>query len=217
MILLIQGKVPGRMMRTGLFIFPAGLLIVYMAGLINFLYTDSRSLLVFADSAVPYSIIIVMLAFIIAKYFDVRKSGEADNANILKTLLLFYFLSILFMTLNDAFFSRFYMLIRGSIFLLMIIFPVLWLRSSYFRSIRNIFPASGEVDFELFGSTYNLSEREKDVFKLILQGHSNKEIQDKLCIALHTVKNHNYNIYKKLGIRSRGELFKLVLDWTNQQ
>ncbi len=47
-----------------------------------------------------------------------------------------------------------------------------------------------------------LSEREQDVLKLLVLGHSNKEIADRLCISTHTVISHRKNITKKLGIKS---------------
>jgi DNA-binding NarL/FixJ family response regulator len=48
----------------------------------------------------------------------------------------------------------------------------------------------------------NLSIREKDVLKLLLQGFSNKEVADKLAISIHTVIAHRKNIIEKTGIRS---------------
>ena len=47
-----------------------------------------------------------------------------------------------------------------------------------------------------------LSDREIEVMSLIVQGHINKEIADKLCISLPTVITHRRNIMDKLGLRS---------------
>lgn len=47
-----------------------------------------------------------------------------------------------------------------------------------------------------------LSDREIEVLSLIVQGHINKEIADKLNIALATVITHRRNIMEKLNIRS---------------
>ena len=47
-----------------------------------------------------------------------------------------------------------------------------------------------------------LSERERDVIVALVQGMSNKEIADHLCIALNTVITHRRNIAKKLQIHS---------------
>ncbi|MGN8844509.1 EAL domain-containing protein [Niallia sp. HCP3S3_B10] len=50
---------------------------------------------------------------------------------------------------------------------------------------------------------YSLSKREMDVFELIVQGLSNKEISDKLFISEHTVKNHITRIFQKLMVTDR--------------
>ncbi len=50
-----------------------------------------------------------------------------------------------------------------------------------------------------------LTERQKEIFNLIIQGKSNKEIMDDLIIELSTLKTHINLIYKKLGIQSRKE------------
>ncbi|MFS0661085.1 EAL domain-containing protein [Niallia alba] len=51
--------------------------------------------------------------------------------------------------------------------------------------------------------SYSLSNREMDVFELIVQGLSNKEISDKLFISEHTVKNHITRIFQKLMVNDR--------------
>ena len=51
-----------------------------------------------------------------------------------------------------------------------------------------------------------LTPREKDVLRLIVTGHINKEIADLLNIALTTVISHRKNIIAKLRVRSVSEL-----------
>jgi LuxR family maltose regulon positive regulatory protein len=48
-----------------------------------------------------------------------------------------------------------------------------------------------------------LSPRELEVLQLIAQGLSNREIGERLFLALNTVKGHNRRIYGKLGVKSR--------------
>ena len=50
-----------------------------------------------------------------------------------------------------------------------------------------------------------LSEREQDVFQLLLQGRSNKEIASSLEISTKTVEEHLTSIYRKIGVQSRAE------------
>jgi LuxR family maltose regulon positive regulatory protein len=61
-------------------------------------------------------------------------------------------------------------------------------------------------------STLNvaLSDREKDVVKLMAQGLSNQEIAEKLFISLHTVKTHARKVNVKLGTRSRTQAIHLA-------
>ncbi|MBO1510242.1 EAL domain-containing protein [Metabacillus bambusae] len=50
---------------------------------------------------------------------------------------------------------------------------------------------------------YSISNREMDVFRLIVNGLSNKEISDQLFISEHTVKNHITHIFQKLTVNDR--------------
>ena len=50
-----------------------------------------------------------------------------------------------------------------------------------------------------------LSEREQEILKLIAHGLSNREIGERLFLALDTVKGHNRRIFDKLQVASRTE------------
>lgn len=47
-----------------------------------------------------------------------------------------------------------------------------------------------------------LSDRETDVLRLLVTGHSSKEIADRLNISINTVISHRKNISQKTGIKS---------------
>ena len=55
-------------------------------------------------------------------------------------------------------------------------------------------------------SQEKLSDREKDVIVALVQGMSNKEIADHLCISINTVITHRRNIARKLQIHSAAGL-----------
>jgi len=69
---------------------------------------------------------------------------------------------------------------------------------------------SPETDLENFFSSHELSKREKEIVLLILEGKSGHEIKSQLYISLHTVKNHIYHIYQKLGVKNRLQLSRLI-------
>lgn len=51
-----------------------------------------------------------------------------------------------------------------------------------------------------------LSEREREVFQLIAEGRTNKDIADLLCISASTVETHRARVMEKLGLHSAAEL-----------
>jgi len=52
----------------------------------------------------------------------------------------------------------------------------------------------------------SLSEREREVFQLIAEGHANKAIADVLCISLSTVETHRARILEKLDLHGTAEI-----------
>lgn len=61
-------------------------------------------------------------------------------------------------------------------------------------------------------TSYLLSTREVDVFSLIVDGLTNKEISEKLYISEHTVKNHITNIFSKINVSDRVQAIALVYE-----
>ncbi|HDS1697134.1 MULTISPECIES: helix-turn-helix transcriptional regulator [Pseudomonas] len=58
-----------------------------------------------------------------------------------------------------------------------------------------------------------LTETQRLIAKLLLQGHSNASIARQLNISDGTVKVHKHNIYQRLEISSNAELFRLFIDY----
>jgi DNA-binding CsgD family transcriptional regulator len=53
---------------------------------------------------------------------------------------------------------------------------------------------------------HTLTTAEQAVAGLVAQGHSNREIAQRLFISHHTVEAHLTRIFRKLGLRSRVQL-----------
>jgi len=56
-----------------------------------------------------------------------------------------------------------------------------------------------------------LTDREKQVLKLVAEGHAHKEVADMLKISAKTVVVHQTNILEKLGLNNRSELIRFAL------
>ncbi len=56
-----------------------------------------------------------------------------------------------------------------------------------------------------------LTERKREVLKLIADGLSNQEVADRLVISVKTVERHRANILAKLNLHSRTELVKYAI------
>ena len=55
-----------------------------------------------------------------------------------------------------------------------------------------------------------ISNRERDIIRLLVLNYSSKAISSKLNISPHTVDTHRRNILKKLNISSTGELIGML-------
>jgi DNA-binding NarL/FixJ family response regulator len=71
--------------------------------------------------------------------------------------------------------------------------------------LGRVTPAEQEDPYE------NLTDREKQVLKLVAEGKTNKEIAAILSISVKTAMAHRSHVAEKLGIHNKAELVKLAL------
>ncbi len=57
-----------------------------------------------------------------------------------------------------------------------------------------------------------LSDREREVLRLLALGHTNQEIAKMLYISVRTAETHRAHIMQKLGLRSRADLVRHALE-----
>ena len=94
--------------------------------------------------------------------------------------------------------------------------------ASFEASDRNLFSlmlrAMGPlVDRELFRAfdelaSRDLTDRQREVLRLLLRGDSEKEIAHQLGRSIHTIHSHVKEIYRIFAVQSRGELMALFVD-----
>ena len=85
-----------------------------------------------------------------------------------------------------------------------------YIHSSLQRKLIGDYVSRAEANDQ--GSTLkNLTERELEVLRLIVDGLTSREIADSLVISPNTVERHRQNIMNKLGLHNRAELVRYAI------
>jgi two-component system, NarL family, response regulator NreC len=80
------------------------------------------------------------------------------------------------------------------------------------KMIRSLLQPEPIVAMKEQPTLENLTSREGEVLKLIVQGYTNRQMADELSISVRTVEGHRANLTDKLGIRSRVDLLRYARD-----
>ena len=70
---------------------------------------------------------------------------------------------------------------------------------------------TGEINYEAGKKQYGLTEREMQVLALIVEGLTNIQIADKLCISQYTAKTHVHSVLQKLSAETRAKATNTAL------
>jgi DNA-binding CsgD family transcriptional regulator len=92
---------------------------------------------------------------------------------------------------------------------------LIW-KANQINSMPNFMVTFSDLSYEkkletTLQARFQLGRRELDVIHYLTRGLSDDEIGEKLCISRQTVHTHIKNIYKKLGVKSRIELYRRVI------
>ena len=103
----------------------------------------------------------------------------------------------------------------------MVIDGAVWLDSNIAGYLLELCPSQENKDEEIYEvpekenspkyTDFNLTNREKEILKLVADGLNNKDIAEQLCLSLYTVKNHVSNIIQKLAVDDRTQAAILAL------
>jgi DNA-binding CsgD family transcriptional regulator len=102
-------------------------------------------------------------------------------------------------------------------FLALNITPIIWFRVHFLPQYGQLSTEQDQQFLESFFQEYHISNREREIMKLLIQGKSNKDIERMLYISYNTVKNHVYNLFQKLGVNSRWQMLHMVLEARDRQ
>jgi len=159
-------------------------------------------------------VFLILEIFLLARLWR-KSAGVADavRARLGRSFAAFYVARYLIIPL----FLLVPTIVRAFFFILFLNFvPAVWIWI-FFRAYEKRLgltaagrPAVGAAELETVCRTFDVSKRERDILALILAGKSNRDIERELFISYHTVKNHVYNLFQKLGVKNRFELARLV-------
>ncbi|MBN2135130.1 MAG: hypothetical protein JW737_05330 [Acidobacteria bacterium] len=163
------------------------------------------------ESIFNFSIIVIGLGACF--YNIIKKPDDTDSSYYRMTRMIIYYYVLMFIigisfftSILPGFLNRLY----SYIYILIYNIPPLVL----FYLSQKHYDQNEPLEFQDFAEQLlnkkGISRREKDIIQLIIDGHSNKEIQDKLYISIRTVESHIYRIYQKLGIKNRIQLINLL-------
>jgi DNA-binding CsgD family transcriptional regulator len=87
------------------------------------------------------------------------------------------------------------------------LFDADWTDGLYLKDMEEYSRSFAETEAINSQNNLDLTPREQEVFTMLLTGMSPKEIAYTLKVSYYTVDFHRKNLYRKLGIQSRAELF----------
>ena len=195
--------------RSGLLV--AGLLFL-IADMVNVAYnktTGGNTLISLSRLFVSWFFIVFALLFavvIILNYFRIQYPEFKRH---LKRLLLIFILIIpaeLASNYGRVFFQQHQI---PRYFFSSSVFYLLWSLVNIRFLIQRLMDAGHPETAggrDLFYQIHSISEREREIVELVVQGLSNQEIAAQLHIGLATVKTHLHRIFFKTGAKSRMEL-----------
>ncbi|MCU7933384.1 MAG: response regulator transcription factor [Candidatus Thiodiazotropha sp. (ex Dulcina madagascariensis)] len=87
-----------------------------------------------------------------------------------------------------------------------------YLSAEITEKVVNSYLHSNSVNQEPVTRWDTVTQRERQILKLIAEGHTNKSMADYLCISVKTVEKHRANLMKKLDLHSVSALTTYALE-----
>jgi len=107
--------------------------------------------------------------------------------------------------------STWNVLVRSLLGFAYLIPPLIWLRRRLLDTGNTVLTrlAGLGAELDLWLETRGLSPRERQIVICVLEGKTNKIIEQELFIGRRTVESHLYSIYRKMGVKNRLQLARL--------
>jgi len=77
--------------------------------------------------------------------------------------------------------------------------------------VKSISRESKENSKKKSGEVLSLTARQKEILGLVAQGHTNREIGERLNISVRTVEVHRFNLMRRLRVRNVAQLLRQAM------
>lgn len=213
----LAGKKPGAALLAVFWSLQAAAFGCYVVGIVlRSPHLDSARWLISMRDYILIPLLFSPLVYLFGKLKTIKDAARKRLLSILGTYYLAGFLVFFFLT-----FARLpYYHSANAYFCLMTFvhfflhLPPLLLLGKFLKTRGPELSArireSEKRDMESLFAAYGITERERAIVLLIIQGKSNAEIGKELYIATKTVKNHVLNVYRKTGVKNRVQLTNLL-------
>lgn len=203
-----------RWLKPALFSFTGGLMAFFLLAMRFPAFLPKGPLLTFWNLYLwPLTILeIIWLAKLLAESRRRTDPGHKRAGMALAWLFLCHILlQMVIFVLSATRFENWNMFLSRLLILYTNFIPVFWLKYYYIPwagALSKIINSGG--GFDSLQRTHGLSARELEVFKLVIDGKSYKQIEELLFISIHTVKSHIYSLYRKMNVKNRQQLVHLA-------
>lgn len=92
----------------------------------------------------------------------------------------------------------------------------IWASSEELSFVLDAFSETTPLPLTAANGIEQLTPREREVVRLVVEGFSNREAAVQLGLSTHTVKNYIFSVFDKVGVSSRAELIMFVLSKVNR-
>ncbi|MDD4220346.1 MAG: helix-turn-helix transcriptional regulator [Sphaerochaetaceae bacterium] len=155
-----------------------------------------------------FSASMLMVAHGITSLIFRKKASGWEQESLLKGISATFLPLIITFPLDLIFFDEHTFKLAFLSFAVFVVYLYLFISRRYFQDYEVPFLQEGIP--QGFLAQKGVSSREEEIIEQLVQGKTNHEIAEHLFISTNTVKTHIKNIYSKLKVSNRVQLFSLL-------
>jgi len=170
--------------------------------------------IVYPAGSLPSFVLAVVMSFYYKKIRRISHKSKGNQLRLVQYFLIAFLPQIIFSALDFLVLQQYTFQFTHISYLTFGLLSFYYITNHYFSSYENTDIIN--IKKNNFSKLFDFSEREIEVLKLLLEGKTNTETADILCISINTVKSHIKNIYKKANVSNRVQLIHKIRESLQQ-